>query len=220
MGKLIQWTLIVMVVATITIAGLLIGFNVWAQEVFYVALYDAAICFGTFFILRHMLNKGDEEQINAEKKRKWDYSMEKCAEMTKRALGGVSLQWRQGRGRSSAYKIFKVGMNQMQFYVFDAVLSETQEPVMVFWDCDNENVAGFFANPSAEMYDNPFKFWTPMDNSGAQFVTNRFGKNGRPINPGIRIGFDDGASMFGGEQPQQDSLDQGFMDDVANNVQR
>jgi hypothetical protein len=218
-GSGMKWTLIVSGVVLITLVIISIKghyFNGWTffGLLFYCVMYIG----GIIYIKVGIQNSLDEEDDLHRRKQRFDWCWERVNVILKSMPGGQGLQWAQGVGRKSIYKTFYDGIQNKPFRSMMAHLEYTQQLVLILYDIDGDDVAGYITNPGPDLIENPFLNFKPFSRS----VDNRFDSYGRPTYPGLRggvpprrgvnitVGGDDGFDAFGPQRrpaPQSSTVD-------------
>jgi hypothetical protein len=97
-------------------------------------------------------------------KRGLDYCWMKANEALKRMDGAETMEWDEGLGRETTLQKFfsSEGKESKEFRSFLARLKSGNQLVIVLWDIEDEVIAKYVANPSADLMEEPFKDFKPF----------------------------------------------------------
>ena len=208
--------LVLLVIITIIVGF----FTVWTfiGIIFYILMYVA----GLIYIRVGIENSMNQEDELYRKKQRFDWCWERVNILLKSMPGGQGIEWASGVGRKSIYKTFHDGVQNRPFRSMLAYLAKSQQLVLIIYDIDNDDIASFITNPSADLIDNPYLGFKPFTRGGdrlggfggGRYPSSRYGRRRggrRPVS--IRVGddyddYDDGGGGGdSGQQPSSQSVD-------------
>jgi len=163
------WTLVGLFVVSIIISIIASNFSI---AVFFGVVIIVIDYFIVYVILK-LSYKKKENEFND--KGKFNYCWNKMNELLSRMPNGNSVDWWGGVGRTSVIKSYLHAGKTRSFRSMYGLLSHEKQGVVIIWDIDNEDIAGYFADPSAEILVEPFKFFKPVETETQ--IIDRFGRN-------------------------------------------
>lgn len=213
---------IIIIVLSVLVAGTLAILS-------YMKILDGKVQFGAICLvidyvamwqlLLFMEDRLDKQDMEKEK---LPYCFAKINELLGQLPGGDVLQWESGMDRRSQVRTFLAGKDRVRLRSIYALIFGKAQGVVVIYNIDSEDIFAYWANPSSEQINDPFKNVKPFDQMNQMNpMAMMGGKKYRNWmrNRGGLITYDDSADMYqpdedfmGAVAPQQNKPKQNFED--------
>lgn len=125
-----------------------------------------------------------------EKKKDFNYDWQRLNEIIRNRTNGDVMEWDMGIGMRSEIKSIKVGEKIEHYRSFYGYLYYSRQEVIVIYQRDKEDIVRWFANPSPEVINDPFKFFEPYQDKLAEIRAQSMARNNKK-GKGMRFRFDD-----------------------------
>lgn len=154
-GTIYLITLGVILVGAISLSNYL---NVWSANILYGMLILVALL-GLFYIFLFMDITGSSKKVKDDSDGKTDlsYCVRKVNEKLRKAPGQDTISWEEGLYKDTRISTKEIDGEDVPFRSIIAPMQRKNQTVLIIWNCRDEEVFHWIANPSPAIRKNPFQ---------------------------------------------------------------
>lgn len=213
--SIILISLFAIIIFLVSIFGL---FNIWLfiGLLFLGSMYS----FGYFYIVNHYEALAELDRLEKDSKKKFVWCWNKANEALKQMADGQTIVWDKGTGRRTKIRGFHNGVSLVTYRSMEGYLSNTRQLVVIIFNVDTEDIAEYYANPSADVLQDHFYGFKPYQSREQHSYNNISSRNRRKKGISIHVGDDDQYEDFDNMSKNlkpSDDLIQAGVDRLNNN---
>lgn len=128
-----------------------------------VVIHGLTFMSGFSYLIYNGFQEEQKQQNSSEKVKSLGYCWDKANEVLSKMVGGDTIVWQQGKGRTSDIRSFFDGRKIVNFRSMQGTTASSHLPVLIIFNMETDDVVRYISNPAADFITNPWHEFKPFD---------------------------------------------------------